>query len=83
MTDPSLDSHTMMVVGSILQIFSMFMLSLAHQESYYEVRVHGFPHLARAFYPGVSVGILGSGSGDGPWAIFVVPPILGRDRAPL
>jgi hypothetical protein len=49
MTDPSLDSHTMMVVGSILQIFSMFMLSLAHQESYYEVRVHDSPHLARAF----------------------------------
>lgn len=76
------DSHYMIALGTVLQIASMFMLSLARQHQYYEV---GF--ILRNFQSSGSIlccsGVPGAGSRNGTWPVSLVSSVYYSHRTPL
>lgn len=76
-----LTSHHMMVAGSIIQVFSMFMLSLAHREQYYQVNIH---HNYDRRHPFIhSLGFPHTSFGHGTGAVFTFHPVHQRHRTPF
>jgi len=67
-TCASVDSHYMIALGTVLQVFSMVMLSFAHENQYYQVCALIYFLYAGRFHGSV-LGFPRSGSWNGNWPI--------------